>query len=161
MNKLKHNMFLKKFLLFLVGYCLYIAIEITFRGYSYPLMGIVGGIALILLDELNDRIIGWDVLLITQMVMGGFFITVLELISGKFALYVLHVRMWDYRGQWMASYDGLICPLFSVVWIGISLIGILLGDAINYYVLHSEIQPYYRHLSGKLWFKLPRRTCGA
>ena len=37
----------KKYLLFfLLGYCIYIAIEVTYRGYSFRLMGIAGGLSL-------------------------------------------------------------------------------------------------------------------
>ena len=30
----------KNVILFIVGFCLYITIEVLFRGYSYPLMGV-------------------------------------------------------------------------------------------------------------------------
>lgn len=47
---------IKNILLFLVGYCAYIAIEVTFRGVSYLLMGICAGLAVIIIDKINDCI---------------------------------------------------------------------------------------------------------
>ena len=44
----------KKYLLFfLLGYCIYIAIEVTYRGYSFRLMGIAAGVS-------DDGICGSD-----------------------------------------------------------------------------------------------------
>ena len=41
----------KKYLLFfLLGYCIYIAIEVTYRGYSFRLMGISGGLSFFQMD---------------------------------------------------------------------------------------------------------------
>lgn len=50
----------KSILLFLVGYCTYISIEVTYRNISYPIMGICGGLAILLLDKINDNI-SWNV----------------------------------------------------------------------------------------------------
>ncbi len=149
---------IKESILFYVGFVTYIAIECCFRGYSYPLMGIVGGISLILLDKINDGI-SWDIPLILQIILGGLIVTGLELLSGEFALNILHIRMWDYSGQWMAMCDDLICPLFSLLWVLLSGIGIILADAINYYILHDEQRPYYLKLSGKILFMRPTREC--
>ena len=45
----------KKYLLFfLLGYCIYIAIEVTYRGYSFRLMGIAGGLSLAGIGMLED-----------------------------------------------------------------------------------------------------------
>lgn len=45
----------KKYLLFfLLGYCIYVAIEVTYRGYSFRLMGIAGGLSLAGIGMLED-----------------------------------------------------------------------------------------------------------
>ena len=60
MNKRKWTYILTKLLtLFLVGYCAYIAIEVTYKNISYPLMGAVGGISFLLFDQINN-IISWN-----------------------------------------------------------------------------------------------------
>ena len=149
---------LKNLILFLVGLCIYTTIEVWFRGYSYRLMGLVGGCIMCVLDKINDRL-SWDLPLICQMILGGAFVTVLELLSGEFALYVLGVRMWDYSGQWMSMCDNLICPLFSLIWIALSGVAIVLSDAINYYLLHDEQRPYYNRFKGSLLYVMPERQC--
>lgn len=151
----KKNIF-KNILLFIIGFCLYITIEVLFRSYSYPLMGVVGGISLIIVDKINDRI-SWDMPLILQCIIGGLIITILELLSGEFALHILNVRMWDYSGMWLSSFDNLLCPLFSFFWCLLACVGIILADAINYYVIHIEPRPYYVILNKKYF--LPENLC--
>lgn len=153
----KKNIF-KNILLFIIGFCLYITIEVLFRSYSYPLMGVVGGISLIIVDKINDRI-SWDMPLILQCIIGGLIITILELLSGEFALHILNVRMWDYSGMWLSSFDNLLCPLFSFFWCLLACVGIILADCFNYYVMHDEQRPYYR-IFNKIYY-LPIRECGS
>ena len=156
MNKRK---IIKELLLFFIGLCIYTTIEVWFRSFSFRLMGIVGGLIMIIEDKINDEI-SWDIPLIIQMLFGGVIVTIFELLSGEFALHILNVRMWDYSGQWMAMCDNLICPLFSFIWVILSGIAIILCDAINYYVLHEEQQPYYRRMNGNMLFQMPKRICG-
>lgn len=146
-------------ILFVVGMCIYTTIEVWFRGYSYRLMSIVGGVALVLLSGLNSEFDN-DMPLLTQMFVGGLMITCLELISGEFALQFFGIRMWNYSGQWMSMCDDLICPLFSFFWCLLAGVGIILADTIDFYVLHNDWHPYYRRLNGNIWFYLPERICG-
>lgn len=134
----------KTSVLFLVGYCAYIAIEVTFRGFSYPLMGVCSGIAIILLDQINDRI-SWDFDLLLQGVIGSALITSFEFIIGEIYLRTdLLPVMWDYSYVPL-NYYGIICLPFSLLWIALSIVAILLADAINYYVFETtDVCPYYR-----------------
>lgn len=52
--------FWQHLIIFLVGYFVYIGLEVTARGNSYPLMGVVGGISLIVCGCINDEI-SWDI----------------------------------------------------------------------------------------------------
>ena len=61
---------IKYLVLFLVGFCVYITIEVCFRCYSYPLMGVCGGLLLLLLDPLNNKVFGWDTDLLLQGTIG-------------------------------------------------------------------------------------------
>lgn len=146
----------KNVVLFIVGFCIYITIEVLFRSYSYPLMGFVGGLSLVLIDKINDYI-SWNIPLLIQMFIGGMEVTLLELLSGEFALHILNIRMWDYSNMWMSMCDDLICPLFSFFWILLAGVGIILADSINYYVIHEETQPYYK-IFNKTYY-LPTRVC--
>ena len=59
----------KNVILFIVGFCLYITIEVLFRGYSYPLMGVCAGLVVVVLDKINDHI-SWDIDVLLQCVIG-------------------------------------------------------------------------------------------
>lgn len=155
-QNLKHQL-LKYLIIFVTGYCMYIATEVSFRGYSYILMGIVGGIAFVTISTINDKI-SWDIPLIVQMLIGGVIITLFELVAGLFSRHVLNIEMWDYSNQW-GNFLGLICPLFSVVWVLLSFVPIILSDAICYYALHENPRPYYKSITKKVLFRLPKREC--
>lgn len=145
---------LKNIFLFLIGYCIYLAIEVTYRGFSFRLMGIVGGLAMIALSEISSEFMrGYQLPL--QMLAGAAIITSFELISGTFALFVLDIRMWDYSGLWLSSLSGLVCPLFSLFWFFLSGVGIVFADAWEYYVMWSDRRPVYRIFRWKV--ELPER----
>ena len=145
----------KSILLFLVGYCTYIYIEVTYRNISYPIMGICGGLAILLLDKINDNI-SWNVDLCLQGLCGSALITFFELIIGEIALHTsLLPVMWDYSNVPL-NFDGIICLPFSIVWFFLSILAIFLADAINYYVLDEPQVPYY-NLFGKTVIKFKEK----
>lgn len=145
----------KSILLFLVGYCTYISIEVTYRNISYPIMGICGGLAILLLDKINDNI-SWNVDLCLQGLCGSALITFFELIIGEIALHTsLLPVMWDYSNV-PINFDGVICLPFSIVWFFLSILAIFLADAINYYVLDEPQVPYY-NLFGKTVIKFKEK----
>ena len=147
--------FLKYIILFLVGYCVYIAIEVTFRNYSFPLMGIVGAISFILIDRINE-VMPWDTDLIIQSIIGSLIVTTFELVVGEGLKIINQPPMWDYSSLPL-NFDGVICFPFSLIWILLSAIAIILADSINYYLLHEEPVPHYRILGKN--FSLPKRIC--
>lgn len=145
----------KSILLFLVGYCTYISIEVTYKNISYPIMGICGGLAILLLDKINDNI-SWNVDLCLQGLCGSALITFFELIIGEIALHTsLLPVMWDYSNVPL-NFDGVICLPFSIVWFFLSILAIFLADAINYYVLDEPQVPYY-NLFGKTVIKFKKK----
>lgn len=141
--------FLKKsIILFITGFCLYITIEVCYRGYSYPLMGLCGGLAFILIDKINDKI-SWDIDILVQGLIGSAIITLFELIIGEISLRGYLPMMWDYSNLPL-NYKGIVCLPFSLIWIGISIVAVFLADAINYYFLGEDKEiPYYK-LFGKI-----------
>lgn len=146
---------IKNIILFAVGYCVYIAIEVTYRGFSYPLMGLCGGLALMIMDKINDYI-SWDVDIIIQGSIGSIIITTFELIIGEISLHTDFLPiMWDYSNV-LLNFDGVICLPFSLIWIGLSIIGILVADTINYYIINIQPCPYYKCM-GKVVLKFRER----
>ncbi len=109
-------------------------------------MGICGGIILIILDYINERF-SWDMDLLLQGIVGSFVITLFELIIGIISISFNLLLMWDYSNMPYHLF-GVICLPYSLVWIVVSIAGIFLSDAINYYVFHKKPVPYYK-LFGK------------
>ena len=127
--------------MFIVGFCAYITIEVLYRGYSYPIMGTMGGVVFILIDQINERFT-WDIDLIFQSILGGIYATLLELIFGLIDLDYLHWHMWDYSEE-IYNFMGIICPKFSFYWCLLSLVAIFVADFINYCIYRDSQTPYY------------------
>lgn len=142
---------LKNITLFFIGFCVYITIEVLFRGYSFPLMGVVGGLDFILIDRINNKI-SWCMDLLLQGIIGSGIITFSELIVGIIDKLWLHIGMWDYTTL-PGNFMGVICPQFSLIWVFIAIVAVFLADAVNYYVFREEPAPHY-HIFG-LKFYMP------
>lgn len=147
-DKIKHT------ILFYVGFTSYITIETLFRGYSYPLMGLDGAICFLLFDKINEYI-PWKMDLFWQGVIGSVIVTISELVIGLTLQYFDILPMWDYSREWM-NFRGVICPLFSFLWIWLAVVGIIMADCINYYLLWNGDRPQYQ-LFKILKFKFPKR----
>lgn len=133
----------KNIILFTVGFCLYITMEVLFRGYSFPLMGVCAGLVVVLLDKINDYI-SWDIDILVQCILGMLMVTIMELIIGTIFLDTnLLPVMWDYSNLPL-NFRGIICIPFMALWMILSFIAILVADSINYYVFNEEPAPYYK-----------------
>ena len=148
---------LKDIIIFTVGFCLYMTIECCLQGYSYPFMGCCCGLAMIVLDKINDKI-SWNVDLLIQAVYGANLITLLEFVIGFTAKYtdILPI-MWDCSN--MPNFMGIIRIPFYFAWMALSILAIFVSDAINYYIFSDTICPYYLLLGGQIRLKfIPKET---
>ena len=134
--------YLRQLVLFIVGFCIYITIEVCYRGYSYPLMGLCGGIILLMIDCINEKI-SWNTDILLQGCIGSIIATLFEFIIGSICLVYNFELMWDYTNVPL-NFNGIICLPFSLIWIIISILGIFIADAINYYVFEILPVPYYK-----------------
>lgn len=148
--------YLRQIILFLSGFCIYITIEVCFRGFSYPVMGLCGGILLLMLDQLNERI-SWNLDLLLQGILGSVMVTAAELIVGELWKWMNWPPMWDYTDM-PFNFDGVICLPFSLAWIGVSILGVIIADAINYYVFCRLPIPSYK-LFGKTILTFKQKPC--
>lgn len=148
----------KKLILFFVGFCIYITIECLYKsnGSSNALMGVCGGIALFLLDMINDKF-GWDVDVLIQCAAGSALITGMEFIIGQFMIRGILPIMWDYSSV-PFNYKGIICVPFSIIWMALSFVAIVIADAINYYVYEDTDIPYYK-IFGHTFLVFPKKNC--
>src|SRR5574344_136296 len=136
------NSKIKKYeFLFFVGATIYVIIEKLYRGYSHWTMFLLGGICFIALGLINE-VIPWDMPLLLQMFIGGVIITILEFITGCVVNLWLGWNVWDYS-ELPFNLWGQISLFSSIVWVGLSLAGIVLDDTIRW-KFFSEDKPHYR-----------------
>lgn len=107
--------------IFLLGGCLYCALEIVFRQYTHISMFFAGGLCLFLIaltDELTPKMRFFPKILIC-----GLIITAVEFIFGIALNIILKLNVWDYRTE---PYNllGQICPSFSVIWVLVSALAV-------------------------------------
>ena len=127
--------------LFFVGATIYVIIEKLYRGYSHWTMFLLGGICFIALGLINE-VIPWDMPLLLQMFIGGVIITILEFITGCVVNLWLGWNVWDYS-ELPFNLWGQISLFSSIVWVGLSLAGIVLDDFIRWKFFDGE-KPHYR-----------------
>lgn len=147
----------KNIVLFVVGFMTYITIEVLFRGYSFALMGACGGLAIVILDKINNKL-SWNTDILIQALIGSLLVTFFELVIGELALHTSLVPvMWDYSDVPL-NFDGVICLPFSLAWAGLSLVAVFIADAITYYVFEELPVPYYK-LFGKVILRFKEKKC--
>jgi uncharacterized membrane protein len=135
------SLYLKYSFLFVTGGLLYNLLEIAFRGWSHWSMFVLGGVCFVCLGLINE-IIPWEMPIWWQAVMGACMITTLEFVTGCIVNLWLELDIWDYS-QMPGNFLGQICPLFFVLWLLISVAGIMLDDWLRYW-LFGEEYPHYK-----------------
>lgn len=128
-------------ILFCVGGSAYIIIEMVSRGYSHWSMFIVGGLCFLIVGAINN-FIGWDFPVEYQCLIGAVAVTIIEFISG----YIINIKLgwdvWDYSNM-PFNVMGQICLPFTILWIFVSLLAILVDDQVRYRVFGEEVPRYY------------------
>ena len=116
----------KNAVLFYMGGCAYMALELLFRGRTHGSMFLAGGLCFLLIGFLGRARPRLPGLLLP--LAGAMIITAVELAVG------LAVNrewtVWDYRNQW-GNFCGQICPLFSLLWIPAARLALGLYDALE------------------------------
>ena len=133
--------FVKAATLWLWGGCLYVAIELAWRGRSHPAMFAVGGLAFLAVGAVNNYL-PWSLGLLWQSLLGGAAITAIELVSGLILNVALGLRIWDYSGVPLNLW-GQICLPYSLAWVALSVVAILLDDWLRYWIF-GEDKPHYK-----------------
>lgn len=103
--------------IFLFGAAGYFLLETLWRGYSHWSMAAAGGASLLLLIKTFEKLKNAPHYF--KAIVGGGIITAVEFIFGVVFNIMLGMSVWDYsdiRGNIL----GQICPLFSIIWCGIS-----------------------------------------
>ena len=121
---------------------LYCGIEILWRGYTHWTMGVLACVICIPLDIANDTVIPWETPLWLQAIIGGTIITAAEFIAGCIVNLWLGWDVWDYSNM-PFNVMGQICLPFTILWIFVSLLAILVDDQVRYRVFGEEVPRYY------------------
>lgn len=136
-----HRLLNKYLTLFDVGGLLYILLELAWRGWSHWTMFVLGGLCFIGLGLINE-VLSWEMPLWRQILVGACLITVLEFLTGCVVNLWLGWGVWDYSNK-PGNILGQICPQFFLLWLLVSLAGIVLDDWLRYWWFGEE-WPHYR-----------------
>ena len=128
MNSKLRNV-IKYVVIFISGAVIYMGLEMLWRGYTHWTMGLVAGIATILIGLINE-IFPKDTPLMVQAPIASLIITELEFISGEILNVYLGLEIWDYS-QMPLNVDGQVSLPASLLWMVIGLIAVWLDDIIR------------------------------
>ena len=121
--------YIKKYgLLFILGAVGYAAMETIWRGHTHWSMMIAGGLCFILFSLAAEALRGRSILLKAVTCAVG--VTAIEFIFGVVFNIYLGMGVWDYNHV-PFNIMGQICPMFSLLWVGIAIAFLPLADAIN------------------------------
>lgn len=115
--------FWKQAVLFYLGGCAYMGLELLWRGRSHGSMFVAGGACFLLIGQLNH--VRPRLPLLPRAVVGAGIVTMVELGIGL--LVNRSYEVWDYRSR-AGNFLGQICPAFTLLWIPVSLMAIFLHE---------------------------------
>ncbi len=137
----RRGILLNKLILFLFGGVSYLLIEMLWRGYSHWSMFILGGACFLLIGLINEYFHS-DIPLLPQAILGSFIITLFEFCAGCILNLYLKLDVWDYYDM---PYNilGQICLPYSVLWLFLSVVCVIVDDYIRYLFMNGE-KPNYK-----------------
>ena len=130
----------KHLTLAMTGGLLYILVETVWRGYSHWTMFVLGGLCFLALGLINE-VLPWETPLWKQVLLGASVITCLEFLTGCIVNLWFGWAVWDYSGM-PGNVLGQICPQYCVLWLPVSLAGIVLDDWLRFW-RWGEDRPRY------------------
>ena len=109
---------IKNSALIIFGGLIYALMEILWRGWTKPVMILIGGVAFLAIYHINTS------LNIKNRFLRAFVcavcVTLIEFSSGVIVNIWLKMGVWDYSSRFM-NFLGQICPFYFFVWFFISL----------------------------------------
>lgn len=120
---------------------MYFLIELFWRGHSHWTMAVMGGVCFILIGDINE-FIPWNMPMILQGGIGSVVITAMELFCGVVLNLWLKLDIWDYSTM-PFNFLGQICLPFSLLWVALSIVAVILDDWLRYWLFKEE-RPTYK-----------------
>ena len=118
--------FWKQAMLFYLGGCAYMGLELLWRGRSHGSMFVAGGTCFLLIGHLNH--VRPRLPLPLRAVAGAGIVTMVELGIGLICNRSFEV--WDYRDR-AGNFLGQICPMYTFLWIPVSLLALGLHELLH------------------------------
>lgn len=128
-----------------IGGATYYGIERIFKtlvsgGRTHWSMAVIGGVMFLLIGSINE-FIPWEMPLLLQGIIGSVAITAVELLAGIYLNLYLRLGIWDYS-RMPFNLWGQICLPFSLLWVLLSIVAVILDDWVRYF-LWGEARPHY------------------
>lgn len=118
----------KSLTIFAAGGLAYGLIELAWRGRTHISMFVAGGICFLLIDLVGRKLERLGIL--TQAMVSSAMITAVEFTTGVIVNIWLDLNVWDYSAM-RADLLGQICPLFSFLWIWLSIPAMFLASGMR------------------------------
>ena len=118
--------FWKQAVLFYLGGCAYMGLELLWRGRTHGSMFAAGGTCFLLIGHLNH--VRPRLPLPLRCLAGAGIVTMVELAVGL--LVNRQFQVWDYRDR-PGNFLGQICPLFTALWVPVSLAALGLYELLS------------------------------
>lgn len=134
-------MALKYLFLFWFGGSFYTTLEVFWRGYSHWTMFLLAGTIFVIIGLLNE-LWNWNSHLISQIAVATGIATLSEFICGCIVNLWLGWHIWDYS-EMFGNVLGQICPAFTLLWIPITTLAIIIDDVIRWRFFNEE-KPHYK-----------------
>ena len=119
----------------------YCTLEILFRGRSHWTMWVLGMICGYIIGLINE-ILPWEMSIAKQGIIGACIVTVLEFITGCIVNIWLGWNVWDYSNIPL-NILGQVCLPFSLLWILLSIVCIIVDDYLRYLMFNEQMPHYY------------------
>lgn len=130
---------LQNLILIGIGGSIYVSIEMLARERTHWTMFFLGGVCFFLVGLLNEY--NRETPLLPQCLQGGVIITVLEFMTGMIVNVHLGWDVWDYSNI-PGNLYGQICLPFTIIWVLLSYIAIILDDYIRYKLFGGDKPTY-------------------
>lgn len=114
--------------LFVVGAVGYCFIELLWRGYTHPSMGLAGGLSFCLISVVQKQL--KPLRFIYRCIASGILISAIELMFGTVFNLWLESSVWDYSLMPLNLF-GQVCLTYTVLWCALSAPMLILTDIIR------------------------------
>ena len=125
--------------LFALGGGAYGLIEVLWRGYTHWTMLLLGGAMFLAIGMLNALMPRAS--LLRRGLVGGAMVTAAEFATGCVVNLQLGLGVWDYSDM-PFNILGQICLPFTVIWLVLAIVAIILDDYLRYWIFGEE-KPHY------------------